>query len=57
MRGDCGKSKRGADVPHLLGKLCNKVISSDGRKGRGEEGREHRNCFLGLEAKELILVR
>ena len=45
VRGDCGRGKRGADVLHLLGKVGNKVISSEGgrrqRGGRGEERREH----------------
>ena len=44
-REDGGRGKRGANVLHLLGKVGNKVISSEGgrrqRGGRGEERREH----------------
>ena len=44
-REDGCRGKSGADVLHLLGKVGDKVISSEGgrrrRGGRGEEGREH----------------
>ena len=36
-REDGGRGNRGADVLHLLGKVCNKVVISEGgRKGRGD---------------------
>ena len=45
QREDGGRGKRGANVPYLLGKVGNKVISSEGgrrrRGGRGEERRQH----------------
>ena len=44
-----GRDKRGANVLHFLGKVGNKVISSEAgrrwRGGRGEDGREHGNQF------------
>ena len=56
MREDGSRGKRGGDVLHLLGKVCNKssaVRKEEWGGGRGEEGREHGR----LEAEELILVR
>ena len=51
-RQDGGRDKRGANVLYLLGKVGNKVISSEaGRRWRGgmdEEGREHGKQFPGV---------
>ena len=47
---DGGRGKSGADVLHLLGKVFDKVISSEGGRegrGRGEEEREHGKLFPG----------
>ena len=57
-REDGGRGKRGANILHLLGKVGNKVISSEGgRRRRGGREENIENSFLGLEAEELILVR
>ena len=56
-----GRDKRGTNVLPFLGKVVNKVISSEAGRRWGEGGfrrdKNRENSFLGFEAEELILFR